>query len=151
MYECKQHPKYKAIYKPRVTTNYPGGCSDCWAMYYSKRDKSFWIPKAGDKVKIDIVKLSAFEVCWQADHISDDPSSKYIKGFIDCMDEYKWLKRIWRIQLDEKDIKRGWIHGTIDRYLPGEDRIDVNTGHEYPSGGFISMYDIPRKTAKKVK
>ena len=30
--ECKKHPKYKAVHKPR------SGCMDCWTRYLAKRE-----------------------------------------------------------------------------------------------------------------
>lgn len=37
--KCKQHPQYKAIFKPRETTKHPNGCETCLKIWYSKQDK----------------------------------------------------------------------------------------------------------------
>jgi uncharacterized CHY-type Zn-finger protein len=37
---CKTHPKYKAVQKPRSSTNFPNGCPDCWDQYNDKQLKA---------------------------------------------------------------------------------------------------------------
>lgn len=34
---CKTHPAYKAIYGPRFTVKYPGGCPVCTVIWNAKR------------------------------------------------------------------------------------------------------------------
>lgn len=34
--ECKEHPNYQAIRKPKSTEKHPNGCPDCWKTYNAK-------------------------------------------------------------------------------------------------------------------